>query len=531
MTSARDIDDHGIIGDGRAAALVSRDGSIDWLCWPRFDSPPVFAALLDPGAGAWSITPTERARVTRRYLDHTNVLETRFETGSGVVLLTDAMTVTSETMKHDVLLPDHEIVRRLECTRGEMELEVVVSVRPDFGRARTRVLDLGVLGQRWEVGSQLLTLCGDLPLALDANGDARARIRISAGRVVHFSFSFDAEAPAVLPAAGVHASERITRTAAWWSQWVGRASYAGPHREAVLRSLLVLKLMSYAPSGAIIAAPTTSLPEVEGGPHNWDYRYCWLRDASFTARVFLQLGFIEDAVAFVSWLLHATRLTQPQLRVLYDVFGNRPVTEHQIAVEGYRGSRPVRVGNAADRQIQLDLYGEVMDATSQLVQTTGELDHETCDLLRGFGRYVCDHWRDADLGIWEPRAQPSHHTHSRLLSWVALDRLDGLAANGHLRIDRDLIGAHRSAVRRDIEDRAYDPRLGCYLSGLDGGELDAAVLLMSWYGFHPASSLRMRSTYARLVERLSPRRGLLYRYEQSRDIDEGAFWLCSFWAV
>ncbi|HUS29192.1 MAG TPA: glycoside hydrolase family 15 protein [Kofleriaceae bacterium] len=531
MKRAVSVDDYGIIGDGRSAALVGRDGCIDWLCWPRFDSPPIFGALLDSRAGFWSIAPVEPGRVSRRYVERTNVLETRFDTATGSVVLTDSMSIASEDVKHKELVPEHELLRRVECLSGFVELEVVVCVQPDFGRFRARTLDLGALGIRWEIGSQLLTLRSDRPLMLGDDGRVRARVRITAGKALHWSLSFDAEAPAVLPPLGAAASERIARSVEWWRQWVGRTRYNGPHRDAVLRSVLVLKLMSFAPSGAIIAAPTTSLPEVPGGEHNWDYRYCWLRDASFTARVFLQLGFIEDAQAFASWLLHATRLTQPALRVLYDVYGNQPPPEHIVPLEGFGGSQPVRVGNGADRQLQLDLHGEVIDACAQVIETTGHIDQETRELLRGFGEHVIENWREPDYGIWETRTAPVHHTHSRLLSWVALDRLDRLADAGHLQLDRARIADERTAIRRQIEDRAWHRGLQSYTAELDGDQLDAAVLLMSWYGFHPANSARMRSTYARLTAELSPMPGLLYRRESSNQIGEGAFWLCSYWAV
>jgi GH15 family glucan-1,4-alpha-glucosidase len=531
MKRAGSVDDYGIIGDGRSAALVGRDGCLDWLCWPRFDSPPIFGALLDPRAGFWSITPVAPARVTRRYADRSNVLETRFDTTTGSVVLTDAMTIASEEVKRHELLPEHELIRRVECLSGYVELEVVVAVQPDFGRFRARVLDLGALGVRWEIGSQLLTLRGDRALTLGEDGRVRARVRLSAGKALHWSLSFDAEAPAVLPPLGAAAGERIARSVAWWREWVGRAIYNGPYRDAVLRSVLALKLMSFAPSGAIIAAPTTSLPEVLGGEHNWDYRYCWLRDASFTARVFLQLGFIEDAQAFASWLLHATRLTQPELRVLYDVYGNRPPREHVVPLEGFAGSRPVRVGNAADTQLQLDMQGEVIDACAQVIETTGEIDHATQELLRGFGDHVLDHWRDPDYGIWETRKAPVHHTHSRLLSWVALDRLDRLGDAGYLKLDRGRVRDERTAIRRQIEDRAWNAGLRCYTAELDGHDLDMSVMLMSWYGFHPASSSRMRMTYDRLTAELSPTPGLFYRRDTSPQIGEGAFWLCSYWAV
>jgi len=528
------IHDYGLIGDGRSAALISRSGSLDWLCWPRFESAPIFGALLDEDrAGSWRITPIGQTRATRRYVEYTNVLQTTFEAAGGCVVLTDAMTIGSEADNRRTLIPDHELIRCLECTRGDLEIDVSVEPRPNFGRARTRIASLGRLGTRWESGSQLLTLRADVPFELDDRGIATAHLAMRAGDRINFSLTFDEEAPAVLPPLGAAVTERLDRTIAWWRRWSERARYDGPHREAVVRSALALKLMSFAPSGAIVAAPTTSLPERDGGDLNWDYRFCWLRDASFTARVLLDLGYTEDAEAFCNWLLHATRLTRPELRVLYDVYGNRPVDEHQIpGVAGYHGSLPVRIGNAAHAQRQLDMYGEVIDATTQLVRATGEIDRETRGVLRDLGRYVADHWSLPDAGIWEPREQPRHRTHSRLMCWVALDRLLDLHRDGFLdRIDATAFAAQRASVRADIEQHAFDHKLGCYTSELGASQLDASVLLMSWYGFHPASDPRMRSTFARISERLGAGPGLLYRYEDSFRSREGAFWICSFWAV
>ncbi len=518
------INDYGLIGDGRSAALVSTAGSIDWLCWPRFDSPPIFGALLDTNGGRWRIAPVEAAQVTRHYIDDTNVLSTRFTTSTGSVRLVDLMTVTDECDKG--LIPDHELLRQLRCDRGDVELELVIEPRPGFGASRASLHP--TLGLRWELGSHLLALRCDLPL--DASG--RMRFRMRAGEVVSFSLTFES-GPAALVPLGDHACARVGRSVAWWRAWSSRATYRGPHRNCVVRSALACKLMGFAPSGALIAAPTTSLPERLGGPLNWDYRFCWLRDASFTARGMLSLGYVDEAQAFCAWLLHSTRLTNPMLNVIYDVYGNKPPSERILdGLSGFAGSRPVRIGNAAATQLQLDMYGEVIDATAQLAHALGALDNDTQELLRGFGDFVCDNWQLPDQGIWEPRTPPTHHTHSRLLCWVALDRLIELGRRGHIaRIDAAKLCAHREAIRRDIETRAWDAELGCYTGAYGTRDLDAGVLLMSWYGFHPASSPRMRSTYARIAQHLGAGPGLLYRYEDSLRTGEGAFWICSFWAV
>jgi GH15 family glucan-1,4-alpha-glucosidase len=532
MRATPKIQDYAVIGDGRSAALVSLDGSIDWLCWPRFDSPSLFGGLLDQQVGgAWSIRPTEPARAERRYIDGTNVLQMRFRTSTGALVLTDFMPAASEEEKRHQLWPEQELVRQAACEQGEVEVQVHFDPRPDYGRARITIRDAGKLGLRLEMGSRLITLRGDISLAPAVEGGVSARVKLRAGESIAFSLTYAAEGPAVLPPLGDLVARKLALTVGWWQRWAARARYNGPYRDQVVRSALALKLLIYAPSGAMIAAPTTSLPERVGGELNWDYRFCWLRDAAFTARALFGLGYTEEAEAFVSWMLHATRLTRPELRVIYDVYGESNPEETELPhLRGYAGSRPVRVGNATRNQLQLDVYGEVIEAVTHFVHRGGELDRETQRMLRHFGEYVCRHWPEPDNGIWEPRDNRQHNTHSRLLCWVALDRLLEMHRRGRLPgIPADKFREDREQIRREIEGRGWNPRLESYTQVLGGDTLDATVLLMAFHGFEEASSGRMQQTYRRIQERLGAGPGLLYRYEKSLEGGEGAFALCCFW--
>jgi GH15 family glucan-1,4-alpha-glucosidase len=531
------INDYAFIGDCRGAGLVSRDGSLDWLCLPRFDSPSVFAAVLDAqNGGRFVVRPIGVFRTERRYLANTNVLETVFRTPGGSCVLRDLMSVSSEEDKRAHPTPEQEVLRELEGLEGEVEVEILYGPRPGYGRVRPRLEQREALGLWCEIDGAALVLCSELPLELTGgDGIARGVARIRSGERRCLSLTYSTEAPAVVPPLGEVARERIERTIRWWRNWADRCTYEGPYRDAVVRSALALKLMTYAPSGALVAAPTTSLPEAIGGVRNWDYRYCWLRDASFTLRALFALGYGEEAEAFLGWLLHATRLTWPELQVLYSVFGEAKLPELELEhLEGYAGSRPVRIGNDAQGQLQLDVYGEVIDAAARFLERGGRFDRDTSRMLDGLGRTVCRRWREPDEGIWEGRSGRFHHTHSKVLCWVALDRLVKMHEAGHLEISVDLFRANRAAIREEIETRGYNEQIGSYTRTFDGEGMDASLLTLPLYGYIEGKHSRMRSTCARIHEKLA-RGGLVYRYETGTDDGlppgEGAFGICSFWAV
>ncbi|MCC6935011.1 MAG: glycoside hydrolase family 15 protein [Thermomicrobiales bacterium] len=524
---------YAIIGNGRSAALVSRDGAIDWLCWPRFDSPAIFAALLDrKRGGTFSVRPTGEAEIVRRYLPDTAIIETTYRTADGACVVRDLMPVVDEPDKRRQFVAEHEILREIEGLAGEVEVEVTYAPRPDFGRKALRLAARKNFGIWCEAGGALY-LQSDIALVISRDGrSATGRASVSPGQRLYLSLGFASNGPAVIPPLGDSAQERIEQTAAWWQTWAGCCWYEGPYRDAVVRSAITLKLLAFAPSGAIIAAPTTSLPEQIGGDKNWDYRYCWLRDAAFTVRALYELGYSEEAEAFVNWTLHATRLSWPDPRILYDVYGRQPWAEAELPdLEGYAGSSPVRTGNGAENQFQLDVYGEMIDVAWQLLKRGGRLDRETATMLRGLGETVCRRWREPDNGIWEPRGPRQHHTHSKVLAWVALDRLLAIQQTHGLDIPTAQFAAERSAIRAEIEQHGFDMALGAYVGAFGGDDLDASVLTMPLYGYTDGDALRMRTTWDAVIRRLGDG-ALVYRYlPPGGQPDEGTFVICAFWAV
>ena len=532
------IRDLALVGDCRSAALIDRGGDVVWLCWPRFDSEALFAALVDDERrGHFRLRPQGEWRVERRYLPDTNVLETRFLREGAEVVLTDVMTVAGESDQRRMPIPEHELLRRVECASGEAAIELSLVLAPSFGLRPVRVHSHPRLGLCCEASEGAFLFRGEAPLSEvpGSPGAFGARFTLRAGEVRRFSLGYSAEAPAVLSPLGVAADDAIRRTSRWWRSWAGRCMYRGPYRDAVIRSALALKLLCYAPSGAIVAAASCSLPERVGGEMNWDYRYCWLRDAAFTCRVLYGLGYQEEAESFIHWLLHITSLSQPRLRVLFDPFGQPSPEERELeGAQGYRGSRPVRLGNGAARQLQMDLHGELVDAVYAHCRRGGELDRDTESLLATIGDFVMRCWELPDQGIWELRGPPRPYTHSRVLCWTALDRLIELQRLHHFRrvkLDVGALSRARAAIRESVETQGYDARSGSYVDVLGGSEPDAALLLLPWYAFEPAGSPRVRGTFRRMVEQLSAPGGVFFRNAGLRALGDGGFVACGFWAA
>jgi GH15 family glucan-1,4-alpha-glucosidase len=460
------------------------------------------------------------------------VLETDFATESGSARLLDLMPIDDGA---SALRPMREVLRAIEGMDGTIEIELRVEVRPDYARRNLRPRRRGRLGWTYLWGDEVLVVHTDI--ALRPEGDALVgTATLGPGERRYLSLAYTRGDPAVLPPLGKHAEERIADTIAWWRDWAGRCSYAGPYRDQVVRSAITLKLLTYVLSGAIVAAPTTSLPEAIGKGRNWDYRYCWLRDAGLTTEALLATGYHEEARSFLGWMLHATRLTWPELQVMYDVFGRTRLDEKELThLAGYASSRPVRIGNDAYRQRQLDIYGEVVTAARATLAGNGRLDSESALMLTGLGDVVSRQWHESDSSIWEVRGPLRHYTFSKVMCWAALDGLLKLNRDGVLALPPakvEAFGRERGEIEQAIERRGFNASLGSYTSVLDGDKVDASLLLMACIGYKDANDPRMRATYDLIHQRLG-RNGLLHRYERFDGIAgvEGAFGICSFWAI
>ncbi|RMH33072.1 MAG: glycoside hydrolase family 15 protein [Nitrospirae bacterium] len=530
------ISDYAIVGDCRSAALISREGSLDWLCWPHFSSPSIFGALLDAQAGGrFRIQPVEPFTATRRYLECTPILETTFVTSTGKARVLDFMPLPLDDTRQGLMVPQRELIRVIEGLEGSLECDVRWQPRPDYGRWLPRIQARGRLGWVLSFHNALLGLQSTVPLERAPDGaHLHGRVVVQAGQREVLACHFVQGEPAVFLPLSLTWS-RLEATRAWWESWSQTCTYQGPYGEVVLRSLLTLKLLTHCLSGSIVAAATTSLPESWRLPGlTWDYRYCWLRDAAMTVRSFLTLGYRAEAEAFLDWLLHATALTHPRVQVCYDVYGETHLPEYELSHwRGYRGQGPVRIGNAASRQHQLDAYGEVVLAAYECVQHGRLLSRAERRFLIELGHEVCRRWTEPDYGLWEFRDEPRHYTYSKLMSWVALDRLLAMRTQGVLSFPAERIAGTHALLREVIEHRGFNNALGAYTGVLDTHDLDAGLLLMARYGFHPATHPRLRSTAAVLRRELAEK-DLLTRYKGEAFCapgSEGAFIICNFWEV
>jgi GH15 family glucan-1,4-alpha-glucosidase len=526
------IGDYGLIGDSRASALVSRDGSVDWMCLPDMDSPSVFARLLDWDRGGYfQIAPDGDYEVSRRYLDDTNVLETTFVTPDGRVRLIDFMPAQKEDAKRRALEPLRALIRFVECDEGRVRMRLEYVPRPDYGRGTVTLRARSRNDVTATRGQHIAHLRSNVPLDVTP-WDARAGFEVVPGERLRFSLSYSFEEPCVL-VSDLYVDQMYEQTLAFWREWVSGCRYDGPYASWVKRSALALKLLSYAPSGAIVAAPTTSLPEEIGGVRNWDYRYCWIRDSAFTVKIFLSLGFIPEAHAFVGWLLHATHQTAPRLDPLYTLHGEPHAPEQELEhLEGYRGSKPVRIGNGAYDQHQFDVYGELIDALHAYVaQQRYHLFGDERKYIRDMADFVARSWRDTDAGIWEPRIGAQHYTHSKVMAWDALRHAALLVEEGELDGDADRWRREAEALREQVLREGYNEEVGAFTMVLGGRKLDAAVLMMPLIGFIPADDPRMLSTIDAIRRELETN-GLVKRYEHFDDGlpgGEGGFLVCNFW--
>jgi GH15 family glucan-1,4-alpha-glucosidase len=532
MTAARrvPIGDYGLIGDTRSAALVAPDGSIDWWCVTRFDDPPLFGRLVGgQGAGRFSIGPYEDASlVSRAYRPDTVTLTTTWRVRDGELELADSL--VGEVEGH--LLPATLLVRQLTARGRAVRAQLHLAPRFDHDRGPT-----GRTGQR---AGALVCERGALAIAVTSDGpeietDRTIEFDVRPGQPVTIALTASRRSPLIIVPPAVAAGE-VGRDEAGWRAWAAGIRVIG-HRDAVVRSLMTLQLLTYSPSGAPVAAPTTSLPERVGGDRNWDYRYAWPRDASIGISAFLAAGKPREARAFLAWLLHASRLTRPRLPVLFTLDGRPGPSEVELdGWPGYAGSRPVRIGNGAASQHQLDVYGWVVDAAWLLTDAGHPLYRETWRAVAAFADRVVATWKDPDAGIWEKRAAPAHHVHSKLMAWLALDRAIRIADSRHDRRRRrsQRRADARAALAQEIHTRGFDPALGSYTAAYGSKDLDAALLILPLLEMEPASSARVAGTIDAIHHHLGAGGPLLYRYPPGSDGlrgGEGAFLPCSFWLV
>lgn len=538
MVDVSRLRDYALIGDCRTAALISKRGSIDWCCFPEFHSPAIFSAILDKKRGGFfSIAPVQKFHSFQKYIDNTVVVETIFQTEDGEVKLNDAFVVMREDQKKLSLFPDHEVLRVVQCTAGTVQLKMDFEPTIFYGEKKARLINNKNLGIKftWRENSFILQSTLDSEQIHVDSTKAAAYFILEKGESVIFSLSCSSQSPAVIPDLKITACDRFIQTLDYWRNWINRCSYQGIYKEQVRRGALTLKLLAHAPSGAIIAAPTTSLPEAPGSGRNWDYRYCWLRDASFTVRVLVKLGYEEEVHAYMNWILHATKLTQPELQVLYSVYGQAKLKEKKINwMEGFRNSKPVRIGNGAHDQFQLDVYGEVLDAFYSYSKLIKKFDNESRKFMLGLGEIICKKWNEPDNGIWEVRSSPAHHTHSKVMAWVGLDRLTKLCKEYKWKkAPVEKFEEVKNAIRNKIESFGFNSELNSYTQVFSEDSLDASSLVFSLVDYCSADSKKMISTVRCILDKLA-KNGFIYRYQNKDDGlagREGAFGICNFWMV
>jgi GH15 family glucan-1,4-alpha-glucosidase len=533
--SRHPIADYALLSDCHSAALVHRSGSVDWLCFPRYDSPSVFGRLLDRAAGHWAVRATGTASILRRYLDDTLVLETAFETATGRLTLTDALAIGPNERGHQLgARSPHVMLRRVECTAGRVEMELEFAPRPDYAQRPA--------GLR-EVAGGILVTGDSSPLLLSSavsheisEGTARARLALRGGESRAFALQYQPEG-ADQRWTEEEIAVRLTETIEAWRTWSAlHQRYDGPWRDLVHRSGRVLQGLTYQPTGAIVAAPTTSLPESVGGTRNWDYRYTWVRDASLTLEALWVAACPDEAMQFFDFLAGAAirqLREEGDLQIMFRVGGERDLSEQELPhLSGWRGSRPVRIGNAAWSQRQLDVYGELLSAVHRLREQVGVFNPDTAAFLLEVADAALARWRQPDQGIWEIRAEPRHFLHSKLMCWVALDRGIDLADSigaGDDRVRRWTSG--RDEIRKAILEHGWSERAGAFTQAFGDDTLDASSLLIPIVGFLPSDDPRVRATVAAIDERLTDPRGLVYRYRAPDGLEgeEGSFLLCTFW--
>jgi len=521
------LEAYGLIGDNRTAVLVGADGQIDWACLPDFDSEAVFAAILDPAAGTFAVRPAGPFRSRQYYERGTNILVTEFVTASGVARVRDFMPYVPGRK-----VPTAEIHRLVEGVAGNVEMEILFEPRFNYGlsAAVLESAEHGVHASHPRGGQ--IALATEVPMQVEGTR-ARGRFVLDAGDEAWLVADWGAAQ--VHPVRSYQPSRQLWLTREFWRSWIDKLKYQGRYREWVERSLLTLKLLIYEPTGAIVAAPTTSLPEWPGGSRNWDYRYTWVRDSAFVLRVLFQAGYTEEGTAYFDWLLQQVLEHGAELQVLYGIHGEREIPERELPLRGWRDSRPVRVGNAAAQQFQLDIYGSLLDAALRYDRYGGVLTVTEWEKLAELVEVVRARWREPDYGIWEARTEPKHYTYSKVWAWVALDRATQLALKLGLNAPLEDWAREIAHIHAEVMERAWNPKVGAFTQAYGSDVLDASVLIMPEVGFLPAGDPRFEQTRKAIVEHLTAGRyPFLYRYPPAEDgieDPEGAFLLVSFWLV